>query len=417
MASKRRNMFQKNKTQETTEEVAGRLPAERKGPAMDKRVLLLLLLLFAASGTSISVFLDFPNLSVQDVACGIRDARQECSTASTEYSGMKPCRGQVIFEDQFDKLDLTKWTRSIRISGQDHEFVTYEDDERNSYVENGRLVIRPIVLNDDFVKTGRINLIRCTSDNILDCRKTAKFALILPPIKSAQLCTNKSFNFTYGQVTVRAKLPKGDWIIPEISLKPAREKYGPGYLSGKFTVASSFGSDMVKPTGQNMGSRMLTSGIFVATNEQPSNKVKARLVLSNATNPWYETFHEYSLRWTPDSISFDKDGKKETTRRVVFDASRGDSIYSVMGFQSGPNPWENGSPIAPFDTEFYICLGVSVGGHYGIPDGSIASGFEKPWKNFDTKALLKFWLAKDQWARSWSDESKLEVDYVKVTAV
>ena len=35
---------------------------------------------------------------------------------------------------------------------------------------------------------------------------------IIQPIASAKLTTEESFNFTFGTVEIRAKMPKGDWI-------------------------------------------------------------------------------------------------------------------------------------------------------------------------------------------------------------
>ena len=45
---------------------------------------------------------------------------------------------------------------------------------------------------------------------------------IFPPIQSARIATsiNKeiSFSFTFGTIEIRAKMPKGDWIWPGITL-------------------------------------------------------------------------------------------------------------------------------------------------------------------------------------------------------
>lgn len=57
---------------------------------------------------------------------------------------------------------------------------------------------------------------RCTGIHNVqqECHRTASFFSILPPVVSAKFRTSKSFNFKYGKIEVRAKLPKGDWMFP-----------------------------------------------------------------------------------------------------------------------------------------------------------------------------------------------------------
>lgn len=57
---------------------------------------------------------------------------------------------------------------------------------------------------------------RCTSfvDPKQECERHAGLKRILPPVVSAKFRSKKTFNFKYGKVEIRAKLPKGDWIFP-----------------------------------------------------------------------------------------------------------------------------------------------------------------------------------------------------------
>lgn len=61
----------------------------------------------------------------------------------------------------------------------------------------------------------------------------------------------------------------------------------------------------------------------------------------------------------------------------------------------------------------YLVLGVGVGG-LNFKD---QSGNNKPWKNGERLSVRKFNDNKDEWIRTWSASSALEVDYVKVTAL
>lgn len=60
----------------------------------------------------------------------------------------------------------------------------------------------------------------------------------------------------------------------------------------------------------------------------------------------------------------------------------------------------------------YLSIGVGVGGHNFIDDSP-----DKPWSNADPKSQRKFWNAKDTWFKTWTEDSRLQVDYVKIWAL
>lgn len=47
-----------------------------------------------------------------------------------------------------------------------------------------------------------------------ECKRFAFGSYILPPVISGRLNTKSSFNFQYGRIQIRAKLPRGDWLFP-----------------------------------------------------------------------------------------------------------------------------------------------------------------------------------------------------------
>lgn len=47
-----------------------------------------------------------------------------------------------------------------------------------------------------------------------ECYLHASGANILPPVTSGKVTTRNRFNFKYGRIDVRAKLPAGNWLIP-----------------------------------------------------------------------------------------------------------------------------------------------------------------------------------------------------------
>lgn len=91
-------------------------------------------------------------------------------------------------------------------------------DAENSFVKNSKLHIKPTLTADkigyDQVENGHISLNDCTDPDRVNCKRKAGGNIIINPIRSARLTTEKSFNFKYGRVEVIAKSPTGDWLWP-----------------------------------------------------------------------------------------------------------------------------------------------------------------------------------------------------------
>ena len=64
----------------------------------------------------------------------------------------------------------------------------------------------------------------------------------LNPITSARLRSVNSFNFKYGRVEFKAKVPKGDWIWPALWLLPRDNAYGMWPSSGEIDVMETRGN-------------------------------------------------------------------------------------------------------------------------------------------------------------------------------
>lgn len=91
-------------------------------------------------------------------------------------------------------------------------------DNENSYGKNGKLYISPTLTVDkigkDKLEHGHIHLEDCTDSNKANCDFKAGENIIIKPVRSARLTTEKSFSFKYGRVEVIAKVPQGDWLWP-----------------------------------------------------------------------------------------------------------------------------------------------------------------------------------------------------------
>ncbi|XP_058836074.1 beta-1,3-glucan-binding protein-like [Topomyia yanbarensis] len=333
---------------------------------------------------------------------------KECDKAQTQVNGRKVCSGKLIFEETFDTAELNgqKWRIENRFaSDPDNEFVVYADFKENIQLRNGKLLIKPTLFESKFgpgsTNTKFMFAAECTGvQNSRDCIRDRKIDFdMIPPALSAQISTYNSFKFMYGKILIRAKLPKGDWIFPQLYLRPRNEFYGRDeYASGLMRVA-------FVPGGPRLRNQL--SGGLMLNNAEPLRCSK----MCTLTRPrnWSDDFQEYGLTWTPQGIYM------EVNKEVYCHIDPEDGFYQEMRALKPQiaNLWKlSGDKMAPFDKEFYISLGVGVGGHY---DFHLFQ--EKPWKDLSVKAMHSFWSARGNWYPTWNTNSTLQVDYIRVYAI
>ena len=81
---------------------------------------------------------------------------------------------QIIFSEEFDILDEDIWQHFVTGWRANHEFQYYRNDRKNSYIQDGMLVIKPSLTADeygeDFLYNGELNLWEegCTEDMNID---------------------------------------------------------------------------------------------------------------------------------------------------------------------------------------------------------------------------------------------------------
>lgn len=146
-----------------------------------------------------------------------------CDEAQTIVLGMTQlCRDQLLFEDNFDdnQLNTDKWSYDIRhrLTGTEaEEFVVFDNHRENIFLHDGYLQIRP-TLTKEKMRQAKLDFgSRCTP--VLNRKKECELVphspfRFVPPINSSQIHTSNTFRFKYGKIVIRAKLPKGDWILP-----------------------------------------------------------------------------------------------------------------------------------------------------------------------------------------------------------
>nr|ADZ45540.2 beta-1,3-glucan recognition protein 4b [Thitarodes pui] len=316
------------------------------------------------------------------------------------------CSGQLLFEENFlDPLAIGNlWEPEVRFSGEpDYPFVVYMYDNHIS-VRDGHLSIRPVLLEHKFGESFTRKPLdlgsRCTGEvGTAQCYRSAHGAHILPPIISGKITTKNEFNFRYGRVEIRAKLPKGDWLVPEIQLEPRDNNYGTlKYASGLMKVASVEGNGIL--------SRTLTGGVIMSDREP----FRSYAMLENrGQDSWTKDFHNYTLVWKPDGISLFVDG----VNYANVDPGDGFTKIGLENNVTAASQWAQGSLMAPFDEMFYISLGISVGGLNDFSDSTP----KKPWHKKSRNSLLVFWNDRSNWYPTWhNEEAELQVEYVRVYA-
>ncbi|EDV50613.1 gram-negative bacteria-binding protein 3 [Drosophila erecta] len=336
------------------------------------------------------------------------DIRLGCTTPKTEVNGAPTrCAGQLVFVDEFNasKLDPNKWKSERRFADKpDYEFNVYVDDAPETLcLANGHVVLSTNTMKKQFRKGSHERLDlgeKCTGlANTHDCVRDGRtLSDGLPPMVTAQF-SSKDFSFKYGRVEVRAKMPRAKWVTPQIWLQPKRPIYGvENYQSGQLRIAYT------RPNGGYLD----LYGAAVLFADEPLRSAKNCLKPGTGDNSedWSDSFHNYTLEWTPRELRWLVDGREW----CVQGSAKGALSETTAGGKSLPQAQklEEGTGLAPFDQEFYLSFGLSVGGFNEYQHEV------KPWNEKAPRAQKDFWNDVKKNRDHWLDEGHLQIDYVKV---
>ncbi|MGS2726458.1 glycoside hydrolase family 16 protein [Psychroserpens sp. BH13MA-6] len=217
----------------------------------------------------------------------------------------------LVWADEFDTNgapDAANWTYDLGAGGWGNQEVqTYTNDAENVIVEDGMLKI-----------TAKANGSGYTS---------------------ARLKSEDLFEFTYGRVEVRAKLPSstGTW--------PAIWMLGADYQTNTWPACGEI--DIMEQTGQDKNTVLATVHHPAVS---PGAGDSSSTVLTTSTTE----FHNYTVEWTPDAITFLVD----------------DNVFHTIV----------NSPDLPFESDFFMILNIAMGGTLG---GTIDPGFTEDTMEID----------------------------------
>ncbi|CAG4946619.1 unnamed protein product [Parnassius apollo] len=333
-------------------------------------------------------------------------AQPPCQVSLTVVLGRANiCKGAIIFNEEFDKnsiMELENWDPEIKFPQEpDYPFNLYMVDG-TLHLENGIFSITPLLLESKYHEgflNEQLDLTNTCTGQIgtRECQQVASGAQILPPVITGKITTRNKFNFKFGRVEIRAKLPGGSWLLPEIILEPRDNVYGHRrYESGLIRVAFAKGNPI-------FAKKLYGGPVLSDTEPYRSFLMKEKIGIDN----WYKDFHNYSMVWKPDGLEFYVDSELYGT------VDPGEGFYTSARQNAVPHAmhWVKGTVMAPLDEMFYVSLGLRVGGIHDFADSP-----EKPWKNRNNKATVSFWNSKDSWFPTWFDPD-MKVDYVRIYAL
>jgi hypothetical protein len=374
------------------------------------------------------------------------------------------------------------WRPEVTLGDGNGGFAYYTASEANVAVENGRLRLRPGLFADlGCIQTGVANATygaadvmvgncapfpdcatftippeKCTSPDFAGCSRIGTPLVALNPATSGRVSTRGTFDFTYGRLEARMRLPRGDWLWPALWLMPSEKCYGPWPDSGEVDLVEGRGNAPGFSVGGQRGGR----DVFVTSLHYAGNcwwhtqrTAKASEVLECRHGPavtscdFSEEFFTFGLFWS-DRRMYTYILTNDDDEQILWDinASAGFGPDDVpLGCRQPPGPRERdrnevtplegsgpyansaGKRNAPFDRPFHIILNVAVGGEQnGCPEfGPNYWGEHAVWcvrrdaSRPEIAASTVFWNARNEWLPTWeaakvAGREAFVIDWVKV---
>jgi len=220
------------------------------------------------------------------------------STTPPDQSGFESDFNNLVWSDEFDTdgaPDAANWNYDLGAGGWGNQEVqTYTNDASNVVVQDGSLIIKAI--NDG----GNYTSARLKSENL--------------------------FEFNYGRVEVRAKLPgsQGTW--------PAIWMLGANFDTVGWPTCGEI--DIMEQTGWDKNTVMGTCH-WLDSGSSSNASYGETTTSSTATSE----FHNYTLEWKAETV------------QILID----DTLYYTL---------DNSSSL-PFNADFFLILNVAMGGTLG----------------------------------------------------
>jgi len=241
------------------------------------------------------------------VACGGGGGSTAAPATPSPTATPGPAGWTLAFSDEFDAagaLDPAKWG---------YEIGYIRNDEKQSY-------------------TSRSENVRAEGGNlVIEARKEAHQGY---GYTSASINTLGRFEFLYGRVEVRAKLPTGNGTWPAIWMLGTNRTQVGWPACGEIDIMENVGFDPLRIHGS----------VHTAAYNHTIDTQKSASV--SIAGPW-EDFHVYAMEWFADHIDVFVDGQK---------------YFTFRNEGTGSRAW-------PFDKPQYLLINLAVGGAWGGQQG------------------------------------------------
>ncbi len=269
------------------------------------------------------------------------DGRRDAAPSANTHTQAGAWR--LIWSDEFstDGLpDESKWSYEEGFRRNEEMQYYMKERKENSRVENGLLILE-----------GRKE--RMPNPRIGKGRAAWQRSREFVDYTSASLTTNMKFEFTYGRVEVRAKMPRGDGMWPAIWTLGANIKDMGWPRCGEIDIMEYVGKQ---------------PHTIHANNHFADPKIKDKSLRGKAVhksagggkitiNEPYKEFHVYAIEWNEKEIKFFVDDKRYAT-------------FNIDMAGTGPDN--------PFRKPQYLMLNLAVGGSWGgkIDDSVLPQKYE-----------------------------------------
>ena len=182
---------------------------------------------------------------------------------------------------------------------------------------------------------------------------------------SARINTQDKFEFIYGRVEMRAKLPNWEGMWPAFWLLGANIDEIGWPNCGELDILEH--GDYVKDSTSN-DPGLISSAVHYGPQDysRQTTNVPGKIFFDTGQERFirsekiiekpFEEYHTYSMQWSPDKIQFFID----------------EELHLEFPMQSQHSP---------FDKPFFLLLNLAVGGHW--TDGYVASGFTEATYKID----------------------------------
>ena len=354
---------------------------------------------------------------------------------------------EISFAFKENWESLNNWVPEISANGGgNNEFQQYYLDPETSRLYNNTLQIHPRFIESDLRDNLDLYSKGCTNNWNNGCFSSGSMnwkngllhydnnipipvgGLRSKPFKSLKLISKKSFG--YGNLTIRFKLPKGNFLWPAIWMLPSVNHIWP--IGGEIDIIESMGNSPDSGFGLNYNSvsSALHFGYKKSLYSIAYTPFAERVQKLSYDRKNLKEWNTVSLYRTQYNIIIILNGKeifdcnkmfKAAARSMPINTKYRDEIIK-KGFLSGfrkyiemmgekiPNfLWEDLPYNAPFHEDFKLIINLAIGGDFfGDSMNSDINLVRPPWDDITKGSLssVQFLKRIEEWF-DWSDEEPI----------